>query len=197
MSGASSILAQVDAQLDQLFAGWNIYSTLICVALITYLIVPLFFFKEPDVHPLLLARQSTPTRVRQPRESAVYRSLETPHGYPLRSGLNVKDPGTPKWTSGRDGDLRDVWKRAKDGPVDNEGKPTGQSGSVSTVMGRDQVARSDFNSLSADVSSAGAHLKSHGGQRVAIYLSNSQELLVTLFGTYRSSFACYLTDSVL
>lgn len=176
-----SFLTQIDTQLEQLLAAWSIYSTLICGAIAIYVLLPLFFYKEPDTHPLLLARQSSASRVRYPGESAIFRSLETPHGYPLRAGLNVKDPGAPKWTSGREGDVRDVWRRAKEGPVDNDGKISGKPGAVSTVLGKEQVSEHGFNSLSIDISSAGKHLSDHGGQRIAIYLSNSVELLVTLF----------------
>jgi hypothetical protein len=36
--------------------------------------------QDPDTHPLLLARQALASYVRQPGESAVFRSPETPHG---------------------------------------------------------------------------------------------------------------------
>src|SRR4051794_4250869 len=39
--------------------------------------------KGPDIHPLLLNSQSDVHRIRNPGESAVYRSKLTPHGGPL------------------------------------------------------------------------------------------------------------------
>ena len=180
---ATSILQQLDSQLENILLGWNIYSTLIALVLAAYLVSPLFLSTEPDVHPLLLARQSSASYVRQPKESAVFRSLDTPHGYPLKSGLNVKDAGQPKWTSGRDGDLRDVWKRAVSGPVDADGKPTGgEAGKVLVTYGKEEVIEHSFAKLSSEINAVGQHMKAHGGRRVAIHMPNSVELLVTFFG---------------
>ena len=113
----------------------------------------------------------------------MYRALETPHGYPLRTGLNVKDPGQPKWTAGRDGDLRDVWRRACSGqPGADDDKSTGQVGLVKTVLGKEEVLEHTFEQLSKEINALGKYVKSHGSTRVAIYLSNSVELLVALMG---------------
>ena len=183
-SYAISVLEQIDSQLEQALASWNIYTTLICIILSTYLIYPLFFYKEPDIHPLILARQSQASYVRHPGESAIFRSQETPQSYPLKSGLNVKDPGAPKWTSGRDGDLRDVWKRAVGGPLDKDGKPNGVAGKVLTVFGNDEVIENELSKLSDEVNTVGQHLKAHGGTRVAIYMGSSVEFLVTFFGKW-------------
>ena len=178
----SSALQQLDAQIEQAIRGWNIYSTIISIVFICYLFYPLFFTPDPDVHPMLLARQATASQVRQPGESAIFRSLETPHSYPLKTGLNVKDPGAPRWSSGRDGDLRDVWKKALLEPVDADGKPNGAKGKISTVLGREEVIDHSFEKLTAEINAIGQHLTKHGGRRIAIYLPNSVELLVTLFG---------------
>lgn len=180
---STSVFQQLDSQLENILLGWNIYTTLIALVLAAYLVSPLFLYTEPDVHPLLLARQSSASYVRQPKESAVFRSLETPHGYPLKSGLNVKDAGQPKWTSGRDGDLRDVWKRAVSGPVDADGKPIGgEAGKVIVTHGKEEVIEHSFAKLSSEINAVGQHMKAHGGRRVAIHMPNSVELLVTFFG---------------
>lgn len=175
-------MQQLDAQIEQLFAGWNIYSTLLCIGIVTYLIYPIFFTPDPDTHPFLLTRQSSPSFVRQPGESAIYRSLETPHGYPLKSGLNVKDPGAPRWASGRDGDLRDVWKKAVQGPLDDDGKSTGEPAKILTVLGKEEVVEHELGDVSREINAVGEYLSQHAASRVAIYLPNSMELLVTLFG---------------
>lgn len=189
MATEGNILQRLDSQLEHILKGWDLYTTVLLLVVVTYLLYPLFFTPEPDVHPMLLARQSTASPVRQPGESATFRCLETPHGYPLKTGLNVKDPGAPKWTSGRDGDLRDVWKRALSGPVDNNGKPAGEPGKVLSVLGKEEVIEFSFEKMTAEVNAVGQHLKGHGGSRVAIYLPNSVELLVSLFGMwYKSSF---------
>jgi len=188
-----NILQQVDAQLGNALASWNIYTTILCVAFFSYLIIPVFFATEPDTHPFLIARQSSASRVRQPRESATFRSLDIPHGYPLRTGLNVKDPGAPKWSAGRDGDLRDVWRRAATGPIDKDGNPSNSPGKISTIFGREEVTEHQFDKLSADVNAVGKHFESQGCSRIAIYLSNSTELLVSLFG--REPFTTQSTPS--
>ncbi|KAL6722350.1 hypothetical protein ACLMJK_001457 [Lecanora helva] len=178
---APSILQQLDAQLEQILKGWNIYTTLIFIVLVSYLLYPVFFTPEPDVHPMLLARQSIAYQVRHPGESATFRSVEAPHGYPLKTGLNVKEPGAPRWTGGKDGDVRDVWKRALSGPVDNDSKPVDKPGKVLTVLGKEEVVEHSFEKMTSEIIAVGQHLQSHGGQRVAIYLPNSVELLVTFF----------------
>ncbi|KAL9610412.1 MAG: hypothetical protein Q9204_009081, partial [Flavoplaca sp. TL-2023a] len=183
MAEGSSLLQQLDAGLEQLFAGWNIYTTLLTVALVTYLVYPIFFTQDPDTHPLLLARQSSPSYVRQPGESAVFRSLETPLSYPLKSGLNVRDPGAPRWSAGKDGDLRDVWRKAARGPVDDEGKSNGEPGKIYTVLGKEGVTEHNLAEITKEINAIGEYLKQHGAKRVAIYVPNSMEFLVTLFAS--------------
>ena len=184
---SSSLLQQLDAQLDSLFAGWNIYTTLICIVLGLYLVYPLFYYTEPDTHPMLLARQSSNSYVRQPGESAIYRSLETPHGYSLKSGLNVKDPGAPKWSSGRDGDLRDIWAQVLKGPTGPDGNPNGSPGKIISVLGKEEVIEHQTSEVMHDINSLGHHLQSHGRRHVAIYLPNSVEMVVSLFGNLTQS----------
>jgi hypothetical protein len=172
---ASSFLGALDAQIDSLFAGWNIYSTTLLTALVAYTLYPLFFGAEPDIHPILLARQAAPSPIRQSGESAVYHALDIPHGYPLRSGLNVKDEGASKWSAGRDGDLRDIWREASKGASTKSSK-------ILSVKGKDEPASQSFDELSVEINIIGKHIQSQGGKRVAIYLPNSPEFLVTLFG---------------
>ena len=177
MAGNESLLHSVDSYIDGVFAGWNIYTTILTIIFFVYLVYPLFLSQEPDTHPLLLARQSSASPVRQPGESAIYRSQETPHGYPLRAGLNVKDPGSPKWTSGRDGDLKDVWRTALEG--DSEKKAY-----VISVMGK-ETFKHKLEDLTDHINAIGKHIEKQAGKRVAIYLSNSVEFLVAFFGIWR------------
>jgi len=106
---------------------------------ITFFAYNVLTTRDPDAHPMLLARQAQASPVRQEGESAVFRSHSAPHGVPLNSGLNVKDPGDSKWTRGRDGDLRDVWSKVITGPVDHEGKPNGEPGKILTVLGTENI----------------------------------------------------------
>lgn len=130
-------------QLDELVTGvlgkWDIYTTLIFIVVITSFIYSVISFRDPDAHPMLLARQAQPSPVRQEGESAVFRSQSAPHGIPLNSGLNIKDPGDSKWARGRDGDIRDIWRRVVAGALSREGKETGQIGKLFTVLGSENV----------------------------------------------------------
>jgi len=184
MAAGGSTTQIIDSYIEQLFAGWSIYSSLLTVIFVAYLLYPLFFGKEPDTHPLLLARQATPTQIRQPGESAIYRSLDAPHGYPLRSGLNVKDAEAPKWTSGRDGELRDVWKKALEG-VD------GRIGHIISVMGK-ETCEHKLADLTGHINGIGKYIQKQDAKRVAIYLPNSVEFLVAFFGMY----SCFCRSSM-
>lgn len=170
---APTVLGLVDQYLEHLFAQWNVYSTALVAVLLVVLFAPLFIDSEPDVHPFLLARQAAASLVRQPGESAVYRSLETPHGYGLRSGLGVKDEGAPRWAPGRDGDLRDIWREAS-----NAAEPA----RLVKLLGKQDPVRTNAAKLTPLVNALGKKLKSVGGTRVAICVPNSVEFLVTLFG---------------
>ena len=175
-------LQQLDASLSAGLADWNSYTTILLLLVFTIFIYPAFFSPEPDIHPLLLTRQSVGSRIRYPGESATFRALDTPHNFPLKSGLNVRDEGLPKWQHGRDGDLRDVWRRAVAGPVDAQGKALPGKGKVSVLLGKKEVIPYDLETLSKEINAIGKQLKQAGSTRVAIYLPNSVEFLVTLFG---------------
>jgi hypothetical protein len=172
---APTFLQSLDQNLEALFSQWDSTSTLLAVLLLLVLFSPLFFTVEPDVHPFLLARQAAASLVRQPGESAVYRSLETPHGYPLRSGLGVKDDGAPRWAPGRDGDLRDVWREAS---------KKGESTKLVKLQGRLEPVVYEASALTPMINAVGKKLRDVGGKRVAICLPNSVEFLVCLFGAF-------------
>lgn len=179
-----SIIDRVDAQLDELFKGWNFLTTVLAFVLLVYMIWPLVTSVDPDTHPLLLSRQANISQVRQEGESAVYRSLETPHGYPLKTGLNVKTPGAPKWAAGKDGDLRDIWRQAATGPLNESGEATGTVGKILQVLGRQNVVERDMASISKEINVIGKHIKEQGATNVAVYLPNSVEFLTTVFGLF-------------
>lgn len=127
---------------------------------------------------MLLARQAVPSTVRNEGESAVYRSQAAPHGMPLNSGLNVKDPGASKWSRGRDGNLTDVWRKVA------LGGENGAKSNLMTVLGSQKVLDHKIEDLTRQVNVIGGHLAeqaTNDGLKVAIYLPNSIELLVALF----------------
>ncbi|KAL2866264.1 uncharacterized protein BJX67DRAFT_382073 [Aspergillus lucknowensis] len=179
MASEASIPEMLDGLLNDVLADWDVCSSLIAGAIVTLAVVSFVTSKDPDIHPFLLARQSTAFPVRQPSESAAHRSLETPHGFPLRSGLNVKDPHAPKWTSGRNGDLRDVWKAAVRGDIEDSGT-SGRQGKIYTVLGKQSIEHS-LHQVTAEINVIGKHLQSAGAKTVAICLTDSVELLASIF----------------
>ncbi|KAL4917971.1 hypothetical protein BDW62DRAFT_201299 [Aspergillus aurantiobrunneus] len=180
MTSGASIPEKLDGLLSDVLADWNVYTSLIAGAIIILAVVSFVTTKDPEIHPFLLARQSTAFPVRQPGESAAHRSLETPHGFPLRSGLNVKDPGAPKWTSGRNGDLRDVWKAAVRGKVEENDTAPGKQGKIYTVLGRQAVEHS-LDQITAEINVIGRRLQLANAKIVAVCLTDSVELLASIF----------------
>lgn len=140
---------QFDEGVTGLFSQWNAWSTAITTFLVMYLTYQLSTRRDPDTHPLLLARQAQASPVRHPGESSIYRSHSAPHGMPLNAGLNVKEPGASKWSRGRDGDLRDVWRQAVSG-TSQEGKPVGK-GKLLTVLGAEKVLEHKLGMYSGNI----------------------------------------------
>ncbi|TAQ87246.1 hypothetical protein B7494_g4411 [Chlorociboria aeruginascens] len=176
-----TLMVKLDETVTSVLGDWNTYTTIISGALIIFFTYQVITSRDPDTHPMLLARQAQASPVRQQGESAVFRSHSTPHGIPLNSGLNVKDPGASKWARGRDGDLRDVWRRVLAGRLDQDGKETGDIGSLMTVLGSEQVISHNLSDVTRQINLIGDQIKQNGGKRVAIYLPNSIEFLATLF----------------
>jgi len=183
-----TLLETIDAHLDEFFKGWNWLSTILALILVLYLVYPLIVSGEPDTHPLLLSRQANISQIRQPGESAVYRSLDTPHNFPLRSGLNVKEAGAAKWATGKDGDLRDIWRRAVQGSVTENGMRMGETGRIRTVIGQ-QVIDHDLDNITKEINFIGRFVKEQNVASVAVYLPNSVEILIVIFGELDVSFA--------
>lgn len=144
MGSGDNLLLRIDEGLTRILSQWDIYTTSITFAIIAFLTYKIFTRQDPDAHPMLLARQMQASPVRSAGESAIYRSHSSPHGMALNSGLNVKDPGTPKWSKGRDGDLRDVWKRVVDGRPDPDGKKANVHGRILTVLGSENIIEHDL-----------------------------------------------------
>lgn len=139
MVSGDNLLFKLDEAVTGIVGEWDIVSTAILGSIIAIFAYQVFTTRDPDLHPMLLARQSQASPIRQEAESAVFRSHSAPHGIPLNSGLQVRDPGDAKWTRGRDGDLRDIWRRVVGGCLNQEGKETGEFGSLMTVLGSEQV----------------------------------------------------------
>ncbi|KAK0739772.1 hypothetical protein B0T21DRAFT_382730 [Apiosordaria backusii] len=179
MGTFDNLLLQLDEGVTGLFKQWNIWTSLIVTLFAGFITYQISTRQDPDIHPFLLARQSQASPVRQPGESSVYRPQAAPHGLPLHTGLNVKDPGANKWARGRDGDLRDIWRQTIAGV--QEGDDKGAKGRILTVEGTENVKEHDLDALTRQINLIGQHILDQGGNRVAIYLPNSVELIVTLF----------------
>ncbi|KAH6638823.1 hypothetical protein C7974DRAFT_387380 [Boeremia exigua] len=175
------LLEQLDGAISDLFQGWNAYSTVLLVGLVGFVGWIVANNADADTHPLLLARQAQASYVRQPGESAVFRSPETPHGYPLRTGLAVKPPGAPMYSAGKDGDLRDIWRRVTgEIPLDKKASSSGTA-TIKTVFGKEDVSEHNIPGVTKEIAIVGKHLQEHSAKRVAVYLPNSLEFLAVLF----------------
>ena len=137
-------LVAADECVAKILSQWDLTSTALAAALGLFSAYLMLSQKQPDTHPMLLARQAQPSPVRQPGQSAVYRSHTSPHGMELNHGLNVKDPEAPKWGPGRSGDLRDVWTRVVSGKEGN-----GEVGRIITVLGSEETIDHDLSMFSA------------------------------------------------
>ncbi|CAK7568462.1 MAG: hypothetical protein SEPTF4163_006454 [Sporothrix epigloea] len=198
--GFDNAMWHFDEGVAGLFGQWNSYSTLLVTLLIGVLTYHLTTRTEPDTHPVLLACQAQGSPVRQEGESPVYRSRSAPHGMPLNPGLEVRDPGVSKWAKGRDGDLRDIWRRVVAGVPESEVAPThsgtiaataaasgtskstaGSRGRILTSFGSESVVETSIDDMTRQINLIGQHMLDQGGARVAIYLPNSVEFLASLF----------------
>ncbi|KAJ8122848.1 hypothetical protein ONZ43_g1061 [Nemania bipapillata] len=175
----SGVLAQLDDGLSSLIGQWNAYSTGIVTLLVLLITYSITSRVEPEIHPMLLARQGHGSPVRQTGESPIYRSNAAPHSMPLNSGLNVKEPGASKWSQGRDGDLKDIWRKAVAGLAEGEGAKG--KGHILTVLGSEKVVEHKLDDITRQINLVGRHISSQGGSKVAIYLPNSVEYIATLF----------------
>ncbi|KAK8038075.1 hypothetical protein PG994_014842 [Apiospora phragmitis] len=177
--GLGDMLGQLDQGISSLIGQWNSYSTAIVTAMVAIITYSIMTRVESDIHPMLLARQAQGSPVRNEGESPVYRGNSAPHGMPLNNGLNVKPAGAPKWSHGRDGDLRDVWRRVISGAPAEEGRSG--KGRILTVHGRQNVIEHKPAEITRAINLIGQHISAQGGSKVAIYLPNSVEFMATLF----------------
>lgn len=182
-----SVAESLDALIASFFASHNPITYLLLGIITVTLVYPLFTSSDPDIHPFLLARQSSAAPIRNSGESPVYRALDVPHGYPLRASLGVKDPGAPKWTAGRQGDLRDVLARAVRGPLkeDGSGYDAAKVGKLITLLGKDKSVSTEMDDFMRIVNAIGGFAKGRvqGEGKVAVCLDNSVELLAAVLGT--------------
>ncbi|KAI5302462.1 hypothetical protein KEM56_000679 [Ascosphaera pollenicola] len=200
MDGAKSPIATLDTLVAGFFAGWDSCSTLIVTLIVVVLGYSFFFTGDEDIHPYFLARQASESSVRREDESATYRNLDTPHGYPLRRGLDIKSPDAPKWTSGRSGDLRDIWLAFANGSAavadKKHGQPAvGNKSEIYTVLGRFVKAHS-VEEITRQIDLVGKQLTGDlRGETIVACLSSSIELLALVFASSFYGFKVVLVPS--
>lgn len=84
------------------------------------------------------------------------------------------------YSAGRDGDLRDIWRRVT-GEIPLGNATADRTAKIMTVFGKEDITDHNIADLTKEISVVGKHLKEHGAKRVAVYLPNSVEFLATLF----------------
>jgi len=93
----------------------------------------------------------------------------------------VKPPGTPMYSAGKDGDLRDIWRRVTgEIPLEKNASSSGTA-KILTVFGKEEITDHSIADITKEISIIGKHLREHGAKRVAVYLPNSLEFLAALF----------------
>ena len=146
----------------------DILSFILLALIVLLLIIPVLSPANPDTFPFILHNQSAPSKVRHPKESAIYRHRDQPHGYPLVTGLALRKG----YEAPRDGDLRDIWELALQ---------------KSVTLGVIRGGRCVYEKLEGrkdEMHKLGAALNEVAGKRgkVATYLPNTIENLMTSFG---------------
>jgi hypothetical protein len=177
----ANFLDAIDEVLTRLLSQWDVYTTVIALTLTALVAHTIITYQDPDVHPFILLRQSSASRVRKEGESAVYRASDLPEGVPLRSGLNVRSSTDPPYTAGRNGDIRDIWRRVT-GEVPLRGVQESPNQKIMSVFGREHISEHNISELSKEIAVIGNYIMKSGGRRVAVYLPNSIEFLSTIFG---------------
>lgn len=81
----AGLIDQLDEKVSEVLSAWNIYTSILALVIVGFGIWTILDNADTDTHPLLLARQAQASYVRNPGESAVFRSPEVPHGCMLIS----------------------------------------------------------------------------------------------------------------
>lgn len=85
------------------------------------------------------------------------------------------------YSAGKDGDLRDIWRRATGEIPLEKGAFSSGTAKLMTVFGKEGLSEHDIAAITKEIAIIGKHLQEHGAKRVAIYLPNSVEFLTALF----------------
>jgi acyl-CoA synthetase (AMP-forming)/AMP-acid ligase II len=85
------------------------------------------------------------------------------------------------YSAGKDGDLRDIWRRVIGEIPLERGATSSGTATVMTVYGKEDLSEHKVDGISKEIAIIGKHLQDHTAKRVAIYLPNSIEFLAALF----------------
>jgi acyl-CoA synthetase (AMP-forming)/AMP-acid ligase II len=85
------------------------------------------------------------------------------------------------YSAGKDGDLRDIWRRVTGEIPLERGATSNGSANIMTVYGKEEMTEHKIEAISREIAVIGNHLKEYGAKRVAFYLPNSLEFLAALF----------------
>jgi acyl-CoA synthetase (AMP-forming)/AMP-acid ligase II len=85
------------------------------------------------------------------------------------------------YSAGKDGDLRDVWRRVAGEIPLEKGATSSGTANIMTVFGKEGVTGHKVEEVNKEIAIIGKHLQDHGAKRVAVYLPNSLEFLGALF----------------
>lgn len=85
------------------------------------------------------------------------------------------------YSAGKDGDLRDIWRRVTGEIPLERGATSSGTSTIMTVYGNEGVSEHKIDGITKEMAIVGKHLKEHGAKRVAIYLPNSIEFLAAVF----------------
>lgn len=85
------------------------------------------------------------------------------------------------YSAGKDGDLRDIWRRVAGEIPLEKGSESSKAGKIMTVMGKEEIVDHKIEDITAEIKVIGKYLSDRGAKRVAVYLPNSLEFLAAVF----------------
>jgi hypothetical protein len=101
--------------------------------------------------------------------------------------LGVRDKGAAKWSPGRQGDVRDVWRIAALGVVGEDGEHDGRKVGSFVVCTGTEVREVGMKEVTGWINAFGRWMKGKGKEekgKVVVALSNCVELLACVFGMF-------------
>jgi hypothetical protein len=76
------------------------------------------------------------------------------------------------YSAGKDGDLRDIWRRVIGEIPLEKGATSSGTANIMTVFGKEGVTEHKVEEITKEIAIVGKHLQDRGAKRVAVYLPN-------------------------